>query len=757
MMDYTPNRSNFLFTTERHVAIKSPYHFQEKAFSAMDFLHAQNPEGFSSILVLPTGAGKTFTATNWIIKNYVDKGIKVLWIAHRSELIKQAGQSFYENTTFDTLSSRESFRVLLVSGEFGRSTAIKEGKPDVIIASRQSAVSGENLSYYLNWAKGKDKREERRLLLVIDEAHHAAANSYRRIINAIKRNIPHLDVLGLTATPYRTDKRESGSLKRIFHTGGGIVYSVDKNQLYREQILAVPIYEDKIKTGVDMTTVLDDSDIRKLRRSEITAIGEEKLREIFDNSGRNRLIVDTYLKNRKRYGKTVVFAVNRFNAIALDSIFKSVGVKSDYVISGLLDESGRFSASSENPQKINAFREGDLEVLINVNILSEGTDIPNIQTVFLARPTKSRILTEQMIGRALRGPAAHGTKEAYIVWFIDEWRDMIDYPSPKELMEGDDFISDDQNESRKKPVELIRVSDVGAVAVSYYRITPAASPDAKNVYPYGVLSYCTDPDADDEIASVESWPVYDESRAAFEGVLEDIKKTVRLDSFYSDNEVHEIASELYFKYAERCDGSLIKFSSALVSDLVKCYLESGSLPVILPLEGRVDINEFVLSVYDKYKALETYEDKRAMLYEIWLGDGNIHNWYRDFDFFFNYVNSKVINKDRQELKGPQFILPKKEDMDMSELCKYYPEYWRELHDYVYAKAYDPEEDCYVSKLPNEDGTYFKSKAKREFEIDHIMPISKGGKTVKENLQLVYWKINRVKSNKLDEETKDPGK
>ena len=104
MMDYTPDRSNYLFTTERHVAIKSPYHFQEKAFSAMDFLHAQNPEGFSSILVLPTGAGKTFTATNWIIKNYVDKGIKVLWIAHRSELIKQAGQSFYENTTFDTLS-----------------------------------------------------------------------------------------------------------------------------------------------------------------------------------------------------------------------------------------------------------------------------------------------------------------------------------------------------------------------------------------------------------------------------------------------------------------------------------------------------------------------------------------------------------------------------------------------------------------------------------------------------------------------------
>jgi len=64
-------------------------------------------------------------------------------------------------------------------------------------------------------------------------------------------------------------------------------------------------------------------------------------------------------------------------------------------------------------------------VLVNVNILTEGTDLPSVQTVFLARPTTSTILMTQMIGRALRGEKAGGTATAYIVSFVDHWRDKI--------------------------------------------------------------------------------------------------------------------------------------------------------------------------------------------------------------------------------------------------------------------------------------------------------------------------------------------
>ena len=747
-MDFTPDKSNYLFIAERHEKRMKPHNFQEEAFSAMDDLLRQNPEGFASILVLPTGGGKTFTATHWIIKNYVDMGVKVLWIAHRRELIKQAGHSFYQNATFENMPSRESFKVSLISGEFGRSVSINADKPDVIVASRQSAVSYDNLSYFIKWAKGTDKRADRRLLLVIDEAHHAPASSYRKIIAALKRNIPHLDILGLTATPYRTSKDEESALKRIFNTGNGIVYSIGKDVLTNAGILAIPIYVDPIKTGFDMSSVLDEEDIKKLRHREITSIGEEKLRKIAENSVRNRMIVDTYLKNRKRYGKTVVFAIDILNAIALDSIFKSVGVKSEFVVSGLVDESGRFNVN-DNPEKISAFREGDIEVLINVNILSEGTDIPCIQTVFLSRPTKSKILVEQMIGRALRGPEAKGTKEAYIVFFIDEWRDKINFPTPRELMDGDGSDPETSAQYRKRLVNLIRVSDVASAAVSFYEITPATAAAAKNIFPYGVLYYPSDADGEGADAEADGWPVYDESKEAIEGVLCDIPEAVDLEKEYSKHDIYRIGTDLYFKNAERYEHTLVKFSSELVTEMVEYYIEEGKLPVILPLKDRVDINALAESIRDKYSVLETYEEKRALLKEMWIEDSGIHSWYADFDLFFNYLNSKVINMESPELKGPEFILPKKEDMDMAELKKYYPEYWQELNDYVYNMARNKEEDCYVSALPEDDGTYFKSKARKEFEIDHIIPMADGGKTVKDNLQLLHWTLNRKKGAKSD--------
>ena len=84
----------------------------------------------------------------------------------------------------------------------------------------------------------------------------------------------------------------------------------------------------------------------------------------------------------------------------------------------------------ENEKKINAYRVGDLQVLINVNILTEGVDLPKTQTVFLTRPTVSTILMTQMIGRALRGTAAGGTANAYIVSFIDAWDEHIAWVNP---------------------------------------------------------------------------------------------------------------------------------------------------------------------------------------------------------------------------------------------------------------------------------------------------------------------------------------
>ncbi|MDQ3010734.1 MAG: HNH endonuclease, partial [Acidobacteriota bacterium] len=96
----------------------------------------------------------------------------------------------------------------------------------------------------------------------------------------------------------------------------------------------------------------------------------------------------------------------------------------------------RRRTADENKQALDAFRRDELDVLINVRMLTEGTDVPDIRTVFLTRQTTSGILLTQMIGRALRGPKFGGTAEAHIVSFFDNWQHLINWADYQPLSEG---------------------------------------------------------------------------------------------------------------------------------------------------------------------------------------------------------------------------------------------------------------------------------------------------------------------------------
>ena len=746
MSNFAPDKSDYIFDNPRQTSSREPYQFQIEAFTAMDKLKARNPTGFSSMLVLPTGAGKTFTAAHWIIKNYLNSGVKVLWIAHRSELLRQAGEAFYENVTKETLPDRDSYRTFLASSEFGRSVKIIEAKPDVVIASRQSVVSWDNLNYYIQWACSDRKKEDRQLLIVFDEAHHAAARSYQTIIKEMKRVVPHLDILGLTATPYRTGKNEQGSLKSIFSTDNGIVYSVDMNTLIKDGFLSNPIPEE-IKTGVDMINIFDKKDLRRISASDFSSLGEEKLRKVTQNSRRNRLIVDTYLNNRKRYGKTIVFAIDVVNAIALNAIFKSVGVRSDYVVSGLVQGHGH-SAAERNPSVIRAFRNGELDVLVNVNILTEGTDIPDVQTVFLTRPTTSRVLMTQMIGRGLRGPVAHGTKDAYIVSFIDDWRNLVAFESPKSLLEGEDDVRLYLNEGKKSIIEYISAVEVEGYAVSLYESTPPILSNVKELFPYATItvSFMSSEDNDNECERQMDILVFDEARASFEGVQSDILRIFNDTNVdYSEDFIQQQAMDLFFKYAEKQDGKYIGFSTATIIGIIKHYLNNNEMPPIVPLAERVQLYELAESIREKYLCLSDEDAQKEMLTAIWKSDDKIRAWYT-LDVFIGKMQVNFKRMEKKEYLAPTTIRAAKEDMDMGELQKHFPAYYEELKTYVYSRAFDKDSGCYISAEPYE-GVYFKSPNRGEFEIDHIIPISDGGKTIKENLQLLYWKQNRKEGKK----------
>ena len=121
-------------------------------------------------------------------------------------------------------------------------------------------------------------------------------------------------------------------------------------------------------------------------------IPEDIGKQMAKSAPRNKLIVETYLAKQKEYGQTIVFAVNVIHAIELNALFNKAGIRAAYIVSDIKDAvTGVRISREDNDHRLNEYRSGSLQVLINVNILTEGVDLPKTKTVFLARPTVSSI------------------------------------------------------------------------------------------------------------------------------------------------------------------------------------------------------------------------------------------------------------------------------------------------------------------------------------------------------------------------------
>ena len=275
-------------------------------------------------------------------------------------------------------------------------------------------------------ASGKE-----RLICVVDEAHHAVSASYQKVLHRLKGLNPNMILLGLTATPYRINETELALLHTMFHVNHnrergigthGYVYEVTLKQLIVSGFLAKPIYE-RVKTQIVGEIAYECTEEDWKFFSRFGELSERLKNQIARSSLRNGIILEQYLKNKDRYGKTIVFAVNQWHAETLCTAFKEAGISCDYAISN----------RSDAQEVIQRFKENQFSVLINVQILTEGSDIPDTQTVFLTRQTNSDSLLLQMIGRGLRGIKAGGTKEAFIVSFHDTWNTFAHWLDPGEL------------------------------------------------------------------------------------------------------------------------------------------------------------------------------------------------------------------------------------------------------------------------------------------------------------------------------------
>jgi superfamily II DNA or RNA helicase len=404
-----------------------PHRHQEEAWQALD---AATPIK-GGILVMPTGAGKTVTAVRWILKNVLSgsKPKPVLWLAHRSELLDQAADTFAKHAP---IAEREQpVGIRCISTAHGNRAQTMLQSADVVCATVASLRQGpEVVSEY--FVRHPDA------FVVIDEAHHAAAKSYQTLIAAARKS-RHVQILGLTATPTRTIEGEIGLLRRAFPQG--ILFSVEASRLIAEGFLARPICESVI-TGCNFEADFTPADIRHLRT--FGELSENTLKHLAADMARNALIANRYQQFRQLYGQTLVFAANIPHCYTLADELRKRGVRADYVGYNRNDSGA----------VLDDFKQEELDVLLTVTKLTEGVDLPSITTVFLARPTGSRILLSQMVGRGMRGPVAKGAVDVRIVSFDDHWERFSDWLDPVEFLDAPITDRPDREPVRRELVDV---------------------------------------------------------------------------------------------------------------------------------------------------------------------------------------------------------------------------------------------------------------------------------------------------------------
>lgn len=456
-------RSYDLVEARKYGFSREPARHQELALKNLFNWYDENkdhskPAG--EILVLPTGSGKTFVAIRFLCLKPLSDGYKILWLAHTHHLLDQGFKEFDKHLN-KIAEIKKSLKVRVVSGCKGhfRINAIKPDD-DVLIATLQSVSQANDdrhpaLEAFLESSGGK-------LFVVFDEAHHAPAPSYRRLISELREQYKEMYLLGLTATPIYSDERYAGWLTKLFPQGFPKI--VTAQDLMAQGILSQPISEQA------ETRITPDFEEREYQKwiGTFRDLPEDIITQLAKNRERNLYIAKYYADNREKYGKTLIFADRWYQCEAISDFLNQHGIRTGTIYSHA-DANSEFvgerkrRTADENSRAFDAFRKGELDVVINVRMLTEGTDVPDVKTVFITRQTTSQILLTQMVGRALRGPKFGGTDKAYLVFFIDDWKKLInwaEYEPISPLVEADEEI-----EYGKRPplqyisIELVRKLD----------------------------------------------------------------------------------------------------------------------------------------------------------------------------------------------------------------------------------------------------------------------------------------------------------
>lgn len=327
--------------------------FQPKGaqIEALYMLNNLREEGLDKALVVAaTGIGKTYLAAFDSMKFG-----RILFVAHREEILKQAER------TFKTIRPKDSTGFFIGDD--------RNTEANIIFASVQTIGKQE----YLNESNFSRQSFD---YIIIDEAHHSVSKNYRNIIDYFKPKF----ILGLTATPDRLDNKDVYALFDY-----NVAYDVDlKSSINKGWLVPFRYYG-----------IYDDSIDYKGVEYKNGKYNEKQLQKALSIGKRAELIFKHYNKFDSR--QALGFCVNKEHAEFMAEYFNANGIKACAVYSGELGNNAMY-----RNEALRLLREGNIKIIFSVDMFNEGLDIKSIDMVLFLRPTESPTVFLQQLGRGLR-------------------------------------------------------------------------------------------------------------------------------------------------------------------------------------------------------------------------------------------------------------------------------------------------------------------------------------------------------------------
>ena len=356
---------------------------------------------------MPTGTGKTVLLAS-VVESFLREhsNCKVWIVAHRRELVSQIRETIervFSKITPSLFTIKEgstSHPDPLSSGAREETAPPRRSEPLRSKVGGPSKVSPDCLSasafnvpikaVSIQWlSKHYDEIEEEPGMIVIDEAHHALAKTYKEMWE----RFPKAKFLGLTATPCRLNGKGFTDLFDVLVQSWGVPEFISKGRLATYDFVSIKsdgvtqrLIDSLQKRGADGDYQNKEMDMLLNKKPSI-----ERLYRSLEEYGKDR--------------KGIVYAINISHAQKITKLYQEHGVKAIAIDSK--------TPATERQQDIEAFKKGDIQVLVNVDIFSEGFDCPDVEFVQLARPTLSLAKYLQMVGRGLR--VAKGKKNCVII------------------------------------------------------------------------------------------------------------------------------------------------------------------------------------------------------------------------------------------------------------------------------------------------------------------------------------------------------